>query len=578
MHRRSPRRSATSSPRASPSSAPRRSAPARRPRSARAARPRSAAPRGRGAAPAARPSSARCARPSRRPPQARQPPAEPIEPAVAEPGRDGGERAAQEPAPASDRAAQEAVEAQAVAEAGRPQPDPEAAVRQRAESEIAPADRDNVTGASPDPAPPATDHTPDPATPIETEETQRREHPTDLRRRRQGAARADRRGHDGLQERARRGRRRHGQGAIELLRVKMGSKLGKLAGREAAEGTVQSYIHANGKVGVLVEVDCNTDFVARNEDFIAFAKDLALHIAASPRRAGSPRTRSPQEAKEAELRVFEQQAEAEGKPENIRPKIVEGKLKKWLEEVVLLNQAARQRRQVRRQDDRAAARRPVGQDRRERRRPALRPVRRRRVSVSRARLPARILLKLSGEALMGSLDYGTDPERVRAVAPQIKQVHDRGVEIAIVVGAGNIYRGMAGAAAGMDRATADYMGMLATVLNALPLQDALEKIGVHTRVQSAITIAEVAEPYIRRRAMRHLEKGRVVIFAAGTGNPFFTTDTAAALRAVEIHAEAILMAKNGVEGVYSADPRTDPDGRASSTRSPTWTPCSAGCA
>jgi uridylate kinase len=170
----------------------------------------------------------------------------------------------------------------------------------------------------------------------------------------------------------------------------------------------------------------------------------------------------------------------------------------------------------------------------------------------------RILLKLSGEALMGSLEYGTDPERVAAVASQIKQVHERGVEVAIVVGAGNIYRGLAGAAAGMDRATADYLGMLATILNALPLQDALEKIGVHTRVQSAITVAELAEPYIRRRAMRHLEKGRIVIFAAGTGNPFFTTDTAAALRAVEIHAEAILMAKNGVEGVFSADPRTDP--------------------
>jgi uridylate kinase len=171
----------------------------------------------------------------------------------------------------------------------------------------------------------------------------------------------------------------------------------------------------------------------------------------------------------------------------------------------------------------------------------------------------RILLKLSGESLMGSRDYGTDPERIRSVASSIKAIHDRDVEIAIVVGAGNIYRGMKGAAAGMDRATADYMGMLATVLNALPLQDALEKTGVHTRVQSAITVAEVAEPYIRRRAMRHLEKGRVVIFAAGTGNPFFTTDTAAALRAVEIHAEAILMGKNGVEGVYTADPREDPD-------------------
>ena len=171
----------------------------------------------------------------------------------------------------------------------------------------------------------------------------------------------------------------------------------------------------------------------------------------------------------------------------------------------------------------------------------------------------RILLKLSGESLMGELDYGTDPKRLQEVAGEIKRVHDRGVEIAIVLGAGNIYRGIAGAAQGMDRATADYMGMLAIVLNALQLQDALEKLDVHTRVQSALDIREVAEPYIRRRAMRHLEKGRVVIFAAGTGNPFFTTDTAAALRASEIHAEAILMAKNGVEGVLTADPREDPD-------------------
>jgi uridylate kinase len=160
--------------------------------------------------------------------------------------------------------------------------------------------------------------------------------------------------------------------------------------------------------------------------------------------------------------------------------------------------------------------------------------------------------------LMGDLDFGTDPARLEAVAQAVKTVHDRGVEIAIVVGGGNIYRGMKAAATGMDRATGDYMGMLATVLNALPLQDALEQLGVRTRVQSALNIAEVAEPYIRRRAMRHLEKGRVVIFAAGTGNPFFTTDTAAALRAVEVKAEAILMAKNGVEGVYTADPRTDP--------------------
>jgi uridylate kinase len=173
----------------------------------------------------------------------------------------------------------------------------------------------------------------------------------------------------------------------------------------------------------------------------------------------------------------------------------------------------------------------------------------------------RIMLKLSGESLMGDLEYGTDRSRVQRIATQVTDVQAIGLEIAIVVGAGNIFRGLQGAAAGMDRATADYMGMLATVLNALTLQDALEKQGTHTRVMSAIEVSEVAEPYIRRRAMRHLEKGRVVIFAAGTGNPFFTTDTAASLRALEIHAEAILMAKHGVEGVYDADPAVFPDAR-----------------
>jgi uridylate kinase len=173
----------------------------------------------------------------------------------------------------------------------------------------------------------------------------------------------------------------------------------------------------------------------------------------------------------------------------------------------------------------------------------------------------RILLKLSGEALLGERKYGIDPRTVREISDEVAAVHAAGTELAIVVGAGNVYRGVAAAADGMDRATADYAGMLATLLNALSLQDALERLGVHTRVQSAITVSEVAEPYIRRRAIRHLEKGRVVIFAAGTGNPFFTTDTAAALRALEIGAGAILMAKNAVQGVYDGDPRVDPEAR-----------------
>ncbi len=170
----------------------------------------------------------------------------------------------------------------------------------------------------------------------------------------------------------------------------------------------------------------------------------------------------------------------------------------------------------------------------------------------------RILLKLSGEALMGEGDYGIEPSTLKMVAQQIKEVRDAGVEVAIVVGGGNIWRGTDAEAAGMDRATADYAGMLATVINALSLQDALGKEGVVSRTQSAIPIQSVAEPYIRGRAMRHLEKGRVVIFAAGTGNPYMTTDTAAALRAIEIKAEVLLMAKNKVDGIYSADPVKDP--------------------
>jgi uridylate kinase len=173
----------------------------------------------------------------------------------------------------------------------------------------------------------------------------------------------------------------------------------------------------------------------------------------------------------------------------------------------------------------------------------------------------RVLLKLSGEALMGDLKYGVDPGRLRAIAAEISYVVASGTELAIVVGGGNIFRGVSGASQGIDRATADYMGMLATVMNAMALQDALRKLAVDSRVQSAIDMQEICEPYIRGRAIRHLEKGRVVIFAGGTGNPFFSTDTAAALRALEIGAESLLMAKKKYDGVYDADPETDPDAK-----------------
>ena len=170
----------------------------------------------------------------------------------------------------------------------------------------------------------------------------------------------------------------------------------------------------------------------------------------------------------------------------------------------------------------------------------------------------RILLKLSGEALQGEQGYGIDPKVISEIASQIAQIVDGGVELAITVGGGNIFRGLAGAAEGMDRAQADYIGMLATIMNALALQEGLERTGVDTRVQSAISMQEVAEPYIRRKAIRHLEKGRVVIFAGGTGNPYFTTDTTAALRACEIDAEAILKATQ-VDGIYDSDPHANPD-------------------
>ena len=173
----------------------------------------------------------------------------------------------------------------------------------------------------------------------------------------------------------------------------------------------------------------------------------------------------------------------------------------------------------------------------------------------------RVLLKISGESLKGSAPSGIDPDAVNYLAQQIGEAHQTGIELAVVIGGGNIWRGEQAEMRGMDRATADYSGMLATIINALALQDSLEKLGIITRTQSALQIQAVAEPYIRRRAIRHLEKGRVVIFSAGTGNPFMTTDTASALRALEIGAEVLLMAKNNVDGVYDSNPHSNPDAK-----------------
>ena len=329
---------------------------------------------------------------------------------------------------------------------------------------------------------------------------------------------------------------------------------------EAPDGNVlAAYAHppAN-KIGVLVELEGGSEELARQ---------LAMHISFAAPGVDDARRRSGRRRRGGALRSTSNTDEVQSKPEAAREKIVDGMLDKrffaaapggalveqaWIHEPSKTVGAGAERR---RRGGRRFARISVAG----------------LVSTSTdevAKAAAggsgtpfrRALLKLSGEALLGDREYGDRPDRPSPRSPRRSSPSTRpGTQLAVVVGAGNIYRGMAAAAEGMDRATADYAGMLATLLNALALQDALERLGVHTRVQSAIAVSEVAEPYIRRRAIRHLEKGRVVIFAAGTGNPFFTTDTAAALRALEIGAEAILMAKNGVQGVYDGDPHEDPN-------------------
>ncbi len=288
----------------------------------------------------------------------------------------------------------------------------------------------------------------------------------------------------------------HEERANEILRERGLASAKKKEGRVAAEGVVGSYIHMGGKVGVLVEVNCETDFVARGEEFQQLVKDLAMHIAAAEPRYVS-RDEVAAETLDKERDIARAQAKNDpknaNKPDQLIDKIVEGRLNKFYEEFVLLDQP---------------------------------------------------FLK------------GIDVNVAKSVAEEIKQLHDLGLEVALVVGGGNIFRGVSASAGNMDRSAADYIGMLATVMNAVVLQDALENLKVQTRVMSAIDIPQLAEPFIRRRAIRHLEKGRIVIFAAGTGNPFFSTDSAAALRALEIKADVILKATK-VDGIYSADPMKD---------------------
>ena len=350
--------------------------------------------------------------------------------------------------------------------------------------------------------------------------------------------------------------------AYTILREKGIAKAAKRAGRSTGQGVVESYLHKTGddyppQVGVLVEVNCETDFVAKGVDFRKLARELALHVAAAGPRWVA-REDIPDEILVEERNLYQRKAEQDGKPEQAIPKIVDGQVEKFIQENVLLEQPYFRdpkhpvkdliAENISKLQENITVRRFSRFNVREASRSTM---------VDRSPKYNRVLLKLSGEALGGQRDYGIDLEVVRTIAAQIKRVHEMGVQIALVVGGGNIFRGLAASNQGFDRATGDYMGMLATVINALALQDALERTGIPARTMTAIQMPQVAEPYIRRRAVRHLEKGRVVILAAGTGNPYFTTDTTAALRAVEIEADVILKATR-VDGVYTADPKRDP--------------------
>ena len=351
--------------------------------------------------------------------------------------------------------------------------------------------------------------------------------------------------------------------AAVLLREKGLAAAAKKADRDAREGLVSSYIHTGGRVGVLIEVNCETDFVARTDEFQKLVRDLAVQVAGlDPQYVDADHIPvDVLEAKRAEL------LDGRGRPEEAGEHPVADRGRP-AQEVVLAGLPLRPAVPRRGADRSRADHRADLHDRREHPRSPLHPLRARGGAVTGTATSAateakplryrRILLKLSGEALLGDRQYGVDPAVCVFIARQVAEIHGLGVQIGIVVGGGNIFRGLAASARGMDRATGDYIGMLATVMNGLALQDALERAGVPTRVMTAIAMNEVAEPYIRRRAIRHLEKGRVTLFVAGTGNPYFTTDTAAALRAVEINAEVLLKATK-VDGVYDKDPMAYPD-------------------
>ena len=356
--------------------------------------------------------------------------------------------------------------------------------------------------------------------------------------------------------------------AVTLLRKRGLASAAKKAGRTTSQGSIGSYIHMGGKIGVLVEVNCESDFVARTDQFVALVKEIAMHIAAADPKYVR-RDEVPAAVLDKEKEIYRAQLAQSGKKPEILEKIIEGKLDSYYEQVVLVDQKSIRDPTVKVSQLIAEATAKMGENIAVSRFARFKigeaeSWNKSRSSLDYNSLPhmspppvyKRILLKLSGEALMGEEQFGIDPSVTSSIAADIAEIRALGVEVGVVIGGGNIFRGVAASAKGMDRATGDYMGMLATVINGLAMQDALEQHGVLTRVVTAIEMRAVAEPFIRRRAIRHLEKGRVVIFAAGTGNPYFTTDTAAALRAMEMKAD-VIMKGTKVDGIYTADPMLD---------------------
>ena len=319
---------------------------------------------------------------------------------------------------------------------------------------------------------------------------------------------------------------------------------GKKSLRSTKQGVIGTYIHPGAQLGVLIEVNCESDFVARTDDFQELVKDLAMQVAAAdPQFVRKEDVTEAALAKEREI----QRARAinEGKPEKMADKIVEGRMNKYFEEVCLYEQPFIKDNTTTIAEVIKTKIAKLGEN----------------ISVSRFvrfKVGDAAAESTSEKAAAGEGSFGIDASRVAALASEVAEVARTGVQIGLVVGGGNFFRGVAAAAQNMDRVAADHMGMLATVINSLALQDALEKAGVPTRVMTAIEMHEVAEPYIRRRAIRHLEKGRIVIFAAGTSNPYFSTDTAATLRGLEIHAEVVAKATR-VDGVYDKDPLKNQD-------------------